>query len=92
MSQLTAKNELENTYALILLDMIGYKKLELGRDPTSIQWLQDIIWATARELGHGKVFVEREEGVGGDDHDAFIRGSRRSRYHSTDQLSALAQG
>src|SRR5688572_26869352 len=72
-SQLTAKNELENTYALILLDMIGYKKLELGRDPTSIQWLQDIIWATARELGHGKVFVEREEGVGGDDHDAFIR-------------------
>ena len=72
-SQLEAKKELDNTYALILLDMMGYKKLELGRDPTSIRWLQDIIWETARELGHEKVFVEREEGVGGDDHEPFIR-------------------
>jgi len=42
-AQLTAKNEVENTYALILLDMMGYKKLELGRDPASTRWLQDII-------------------------------------------------
>lgn len=72
-SQLTAKNEVDSTYALILLDMIGYKRLELGRDSTSIRWLQDVIWETARELGHGKVFVDREEGVGGDDHEPFIR-------------------
>ena len=71
-AQLKAKEEIENTYALILLDMIGYKKLELGRDPRSIQWLQNIIWETGRELGHGKIFVEREEGVGGDDHEPFI--------------------
>ncbi|HET7114108.1 MAG TPA: M28 family peptidase, partial [Pyrinomonadaceae bacterium] len=71
-SQLTAKNEVDNTYALILLDMMGYKKLELGRDPSSIRWLQDIIWQTGRELGYGKVFVDREEGVGGDDHEPFI--------------------
>ena len=72
-SQLKAKKELDDTYALILLDMMGYKKLELGRDPTSIRWLQDIIWQTGRELGHEKIFVEREEGVGGDDHEPFIR-------------------
>lgn len=72
-SQLTAKNEVGNTFALILLDMIGYKKLELGRDSTSIRWLQDLVWETARELGHGKIFVDREEGVGGDDHEPFIR-------------------
>ncbi|HEU4768812.1 MAG TPA: M28 family peptidase [Pyrinomonadaceae bacterium] len=72
-SQLQAKNEVENYAAMILLDMIGYKKLELGRDPTSIRWLQDIIWATGRELGHEKIFVDREEGVGGDDHEPFIR-------------------
>ena len=71
-SQLKAKNEVNNTAAMILLDMIGYKKLELGRDPTSIRWLQDIIWETGRELGHGKIFVDREEGVGGDDHEPFI--------------------
>jgi glutaminyl-peptide cyclotransferase len=32
-SQLRARNELENTYAMILLDMMGYRDLELGRDP-----------------------------------------------------------
>jgi glutaminyl-peptide cyclotransferase len=72
-AQLKAKNELDNYAAMILLDMIGYKQLELGRDPTSIRWLQDIIWETGRELGHGKIFVDREEGVGGDDHEPFIR-------------------
>jgi glutaminyl-peptide cyclotransferase len=72
-SQLRARNELENTQAMILLDMMGYKNLELGRDPTSIRWLQDIIWQTGRELGYEKVFVDREEGVGGDDHEPFIR-------------------
>lgn len=72
-SQLRARNELESTRAMILLDMMGYKKLELGRDSTSTRWLQDIIWQTGRELGYGKVFVDREEGVGGDDHDPFLR-------------------
>jgi len=72
-SQLRERNELANTRAMILLDMMGYKNLELGRDPMSTRWLQDIIWQTGRELGHGKVFVDREEGVGGDDHEPFIR-------------------
>ena len=72
-SQLRQHNELVNTRAMILLDMMGYKNLELGRDPMSTRWLQDIIWQTGRELGHGKVFVDREEGVGGDDHEPFIR-------------------
>jgi glutaminyl-peptide cyclotransferase len=71
-SQLRAQDELENTRAMILLDMMGYKNLELGRDPTSTRWLQDIIWQTGRSLGYDKVFVDREEGVGGDDHEPFI--------------------
>jgi glutaminyl-peptide cyclotransferase len=71
-SQLHARNELENTRAMILLDMMGYKNLELGRDPTSTRWLQDIIWKTGRELGYTKVFLDREEGVGGDDHEPFL--------------------
>lgn len=71
-SQLRAKDELEHTAAMILLDMMGYKNLELGRDPMSTRWLQDIIWKTGRELGHRKVFVDRDEGVGGDDHEPFL--------------------
>lgn len=72
-SQLRARGELENTRALILLDMIGYKKLELGRDTLSTKWLQDIVWETGRELGHAKIFVDRPEGVGGDDHEPFLK-------------------
>ena len=71
--QLVAKNEVETTHAMILLDMIGYTKLELGRDTLSTRWLQDIIWQTGRELGFSKVFVDRPEGVGGDDHEPFLR-------------------
>jgi glutaminyl-peptide cyclotransferase len=67
------RNELPLTGAMILLDMMGYKNLELGRDPTSTKWLQDIIWQTGRELGYDKVFVDRDEGVGGDDHEAFLK-------------------
>jgi glutaminyl-peptide cyclotransferase len=71
-SQLQARNELEHARAMILLDMMGYKNLELGRDPTSTRWLQDIIWQTGRVLGYDQVFVDREEGVGGDDHEPFL--------------------
>ena len=70
---LDEKKELDTTRAMILLDMIGYKNLELGRDTLSTKWLQDIIWQTGRELGHQKIFVEREEGVGGDDHEPFLQ-------------------
>jgi glutaminyl-peptide cyclotransferase len=71
-SQLRAHNELEQTRAMILLDMTGYKNLELGRDTMSTRWLQNIIWQTGRELGYAKVFVDRDEGVGGDDHEPFL--------------------
>ena len=72
-ARLTSTKELEQTRGLILLDMIGYKQLDLGRDTMSTRWLQDIIWQTGRELGYGRVFVDREEGVGGDDHEPFLR-------------------
>lgn len=71
--QLRKTNELARVRALILLDLMGYKNLELGRDTMSTTWLQNIVWQTARELGYGKVFVDRPEGVGGDDHEPFLK-------------------
>lgn len=71
-SQLQSSNELNRVRALILLDMMGAKNLELGRDTMSTSWLQDIVWRTAAEKGYGKYFVERPEGVGGDDHAPFL--------------------
>ncbi|MDQ6651668.1 MAG: M28 family peptidase [Acidobacteriota bacterium] len=72
-AQLRKNNELPRVRALILMDMMGYKNLELGRDTMSTRWLQDIIWRSARDIGYGKYFVDRPEGVGGDDHEPFLR-------------------
>jgi Zn-dependent M28 family amino/carboxypeptidase len=72
-ARLREKGELRSLRALILLDMIGYDKLELGRDSMSTPWLVDTVWRTAAELGYGKQFAAREEGVGGDDHEPFLQ-------------------
>jgi glutaminyl-peptide cyclotransferase len=72
-SQLKATNSLGRVRAMILLDMMGFRNLELGRDTMSTKWLQNIVWQTGRELGYGHVFVDRDEGVGGDDHAPFLK-------------------
>ena len=72
-SQLVAKSELNRVKALVLLDMIGYKDLKLGRADLSTTWLQDIIWQTGRELGYSSQFVNSTEGVGDDDHSPFLK-------------------
>lgn len=72
-AQLQAMNSLSRVRAMILLDMMGYKNLELGRDTMSTVWLLDTVWETAHELGYSKVFVARAEGVGGDDHEPFLK-------------------
>ncbi len=72
-SQLKTRNELGVVKALILLDMMGYKELKLGRDTMSTRWLQDIIWQTGKEICYASVFVDEPEGVGGDDHEPFLR-------------------
>jgi glutaminyl-peptide cyclotransferase len=72
--QLKAKSEVKRVRAMILLDMIGYKELAFGRDDDmSTRWLVDAIWDTAREIGHGQQFLEMNEGVGGDDHEPFLK-------------------
>src|SRR5947209_6515988 len=72
--QLKEKNDLKRVRAMILLDMIGYKNLRLGRDvEMSTPWLIDEVWQTARDLGYSKQFVDEEEGVGGDDHEPFLK-------------------
>ncbi|MBV8855627.1 MAG: M28 family peptidase [Acidobacteria bacterium] len=71
--RLKERDRLKRVRAFILLDMMGYDKLELGRDDMSTPWLVDVLWRTARELGYSKQFVERVEGVGGDDHVPFLQ-------------------
>jgi hypothetical protein len=70
--QLKDKKELGRVRAMVLLDMIGYKNLEIPREETGTTWINDVIWQTARELGHGAVFVERSDSVT-DDHIPFMQ-------------------
>ena len=75
-AQLKSRNELGRVGAMILLDMMGYKELQLGRnDLMSTRWLIDIIWRTARELGHDDVFVDTPEDCDGDDCTPFLQQS-----------------
>jgi glutaminyl-peptide cyclotransferase len=58
--------------ALILLDMIGDRALNLRRDTNSATWLTDIVWATAKRLGHGGHFLDEPFPVE-DDHIPFVK-------------------
>jgi Zn-dependent M28 family amino/carboxypeptidase len=65
-------NTLGGIKALILLDMIGDKDLTLQREENSTRWLTDIIWGTARRLGHARYFLDQTIAVE-DDHLHFVR-------------------
>jgi Zn-dependent M28 family amino/carboxypeptidase len=58
--------------AMILLDMIGDRALNLRRDTNSTPWLTDIVWATARKLGHARAFLDEPLPVE-DDHMHFVK-------------------
>ena len=58
--------------ALVLLDMIGDRSLNLKRDTNSTPWLTDILWSTARRLGHAAHFLDEPFPVE-DDHMPFVK-------------------
>lgn len=67
----TKANALGSLKALILLDMIGDKELQIRRDRNSTGWLNDLIWAAAKRTGHGQTFLDLDTEVE-DDHLPFI--------------------
>jgi glutaminyl-peptide cyclotransferase len=52
--------------------MIGDKDLNIRREENSTRWLTDIIWATARRLGHARHFLDETTPVE-DDHLHFVQ-------------------
>ena len=56
--------------AMILLDMVGDRQLDILRDDLSTTWLTDIVWQTAKRLGYGDIFLDRHTEVE-DDHVPF---------------------
>lgn len=62
---------LSSLRAMILVDMIGDRDLELRRDSNSTPWLVDILWNTARRLAYDHIFVNTPTSVE-DDHFPFL--------------------
>ena len=57
--------------AMLLVDMVGDRNLNIRRESNSTRWLTDIIWAAAARLGHGDVFLDEPLAVE-DDHVPFL--------------------
>ena len=51
--------------------MIGDRDLNIRREQNSTRWLTDIIWATARTLGHQQHFLDEIVPIE-DDHLEFL--------------------
>ncbi|HEV8474174.1 MAG TPA: M28 family peptidase [Methylomirabilota bacterium] len=58
--------------AMVLVDMIGDRALNIRRESASTPWLTDILWASAARLGHGRNFLNDAMPVE-DDHVPFLR-------------------
>jgi Peptidase family M28 len=58
--------------ALILVDMIGDKNLNIRKERQSTGWLKDIIWNNAQSLGYGRQFLNEEIDIS-DDHIPYLR-------------------
>ena len=63
---------LKSLRALILLDMIGDRQLNMRREQNSTPWLTTIIWNAAKKLGHGAQFLDEVTPIE-DDHIPFLK-------------------
>ena len=66
----SADGTLGRIRALINVDMIGDKDLDIIADANSSQWLNQTMWRVADSLGDGKYFLRRGGGID-DDHKPF---------------------
>jgi len=68
----TKAGTLKSIRALVLLDMIGDRNLNIRRESNSTPWLTDIVWSVARRLGHQASFINESMAVE-DDHLPFLK-------------------
>jgi len=63
---------LDDLKALILVDMIGDKDLNIKKESQSTGWLTDIIWNTAESMGYRKEFPKEQIEIS-DDHVPYLK-------------------
>jgi glutaminyl-peptide cyclotransferase len=69
--QLAADGRLKKVRALILVDMVGDRHLDILRESNSTPWLSALVFRSARELGYESSFRGATYPVE-DDHTAFL--------------------
>jgi len=68
----TRDRSLQQLKALILVDMIGDKNLDIKKETQSTDWLKNIIWNTAKSLGYTREFPNDNLEVS-DDHVPYLK-------------------
>jgi Zn-dependent M28 family amino/carboxypeptidase len=63
---------LSDLKAMILVDMIGDKNLNIRKESQSTGWLKDIIWNTAESMGYRKEFPKDQMDIS-DDHIPYLK-------------------
>ena len=58
--------------AVVVVDMIGDRRLNIRREAASTPWLTDLLWGSATRLGHQAHFLNETLTVE-DDHTPFLR-------------------
>lgn len=71
-AELRRSGQLGQLRAVVVVDMIGDRALNIRRELTSTSWLTDLIWASARRLGYQAHFLNEALAVE-DDHTPFLR-------------------
>ena len=70
-AKLKAEGAAPQVGALVLVDMIGDRDLDVRRETNSTPWLTDLVWRVARRLGHDDYFVDSSHTIS-DDHLPFL--------------------
>ncbi len=70
--KLSADGDLSRMQAMILVDMIADKKLDIRRDGNSTPWLSDLLFKAADRLGYSHDFLKNQLTAVEDDHIPFI--------------------
>lgn len=70
--ELQKDGRLRRLRAVVVVDMIGDRDLGIRRERASTPWLTELIWRSARRLGHRAHFLDEVLAVE-DDHSPFLR-------------------
>ena len=70
--RMQAAGELDQIGAMILFDMIGDADLRFPKDGNSTDWVNDVVWDVAAQIGHGRVFATGRPQFMEDDHTPFV--------------------